>query len=119
MYLNLCVVSDLIINTLKNCFLIEETTIESMKKSGDLVSIYLTTKEDKNRKFRIDVKFNCKTHEVEFEWLSLTIYDMCDNNMPNITTRYSASALIQFEDTMRFVLKGCWFYAEEFKEVLE
>lgn len=121
MYLDLHTIIDLIINTLKNCFLIEDTKFEKIKVGKETI-LLIVKADNEDRKYEIAIRYDKKgkdndSIEVEISSIWLSLLDMCEG-FPIVTSSFTANALTEFENSLRRTIRNCWFYKEELNELL-
>ena len=118
MQLNFHNIVDLIINSLKHCFLLEEVTIENVKTYETSTKIIFTDNEEKDRKYEIMIFYEVEENINVITSCHFTILDSCCEEIPHITTSFTCRGLLEFEEAFRTLLCGVWFYGEEVKEIL-
>ena len=124
MYLNLHIIIDLVINTLKNSFLDDELNIEKISVRKDVddykpIKLIINTGEDEDRKYeaRIYTKPS-KTNKNERYIYGCDLLVMYKGGeFTQVIGSFTAQGITEFESVSR-VLNGCWFYEEELEDIL-
>lgn len=121
MVLDLNTIIEIISNTLKRVYLLDDITIEEVTKTNGKIDIYLTSKEDEKMK-KYEVSLFVKV--IDTNWLkiyavSLNVFYKCDGHFPVIVGSYTARGLVDFETSMRNTLCEVMFHNDELGAVIK
>ena len=119
MILSFNTIIDIIQNTLKKVYLLDDIRILEMSKNSGGIRIYFNSTEDENtRKYEVTLFVK----DIDADWISiystsLNVFYKTDGYFPVIIGSYTARGIMDFETTTKCVFDGVIFSNDEFEEV--
>lgn len=112
---------DLIINTLKNAFLLDSLTIESVELVNNKITIIFKDEDEERWKYKVALRIEPRVHDLKVK--SEIIYSDIDllinpYDFVQSLTLYTAKGMIKTRTTLDTLLEGVIFNNEELEDIL-